>query len=188
MKKRFLLAVLMVVVLGVAFQSCGTAESEREMKVLTAQIEEMKALTAQIEANKTIARRDLLEVWNQGKLEVIDETAAEDLVFHDPSGDILGVEGYRQYVTMYRTAFPDVQFTIEDQVAEGDKVVTRWSSTATHNGELMGIPPTGLPGPTTGISIGRFVGGKVVETWSSWDALGMWQKLGVIPPIGEGQK
>ena len=144
---------------------------------------------SKVEENKALVRRVLEEVWNQGKLEVIDEIYAADFVIHTPGNpDIHGPEGFKQFVTMYRTAFPDVQFTIEDQIAEGDKVVTRWSTTATHKGELMGIPPTGLPAPTTGVSIGRCAGGKCLEDWSSWDALGMWQKLGVIPPIGQGKE
>ncbi len=141
------------------------------------------------EENKAMARRVFEEVWNQGKLDVIDEISAADYVGHMPgSPDIQGTEGYKQFVTMYRTAFPDVQFTIEDQITEGDKVVTRWSTTATHKGELMGIPPTGLPAPTTGIAIGRYAGGKLVEVWDSWDALGMLQQLGVIPPLGQGEE
>ena len=137
------------------------------------------------EENKAIARREIEEMWNQGQLDVIDEIFAADFVFHVlGSPDIQGTEGYKQFVTMYRTAFPDLQFTIKDQIAEEDKVVIRWSTTGTHKGELMGIPPTGLTAPTPGITIGRYTGGKCVESWAIWDALGMLQQLGVIPPMG----
>ena len=137
------------------------------------------------EENKAIARREIEEIWNQGQLDVIDEIFAADFVFHVLGNpDIQGPEGYKQFVTMYRTAFPDLQFTIKDQIAEEDKVVIRWSTTGTHKGELMGIPPTGLPAPTPGITIGRYTGGKYVEAWACWDALGMLQQLGVIPPMG----
>ena len=136
------------------------------------------------EENKAIPRRLFEEVWNQGKLDVINEIFAADYVGHMPgSPDIHGPEGYKQFVTMYRTAFQDAKFTVEDQVAEGDKVVTRWSSTSTHKGDFMGIPPTGVQETHTGITIERIAGGKFVETWIKWDALGMLQQLGVIPPM-----
>lgn len=136
------------------------------------------------EKNKAIDLRVFKEVWNQGKLDVIDDIFAADYIFHEPAGDILGPEGFKQFVTMYRTAFPDIQFTIEDQIAEADMVVTRWTAISTHKGELMGIPPTGLQSTSTGIGISRIAGGKIVESWGNWDALGMWQQLGVIPKIG----
>ena len=132
------------------------------------------------ENNKAIVRRAYEEVWNQGKLDVIDEIFAADLVGHIAgSPDIHGPEGLKQFVTMYRTAFPDLQFTIEDQLAEGDKVATRWTSTGTHKGELMGIPPTGVQVKSTGICIARIAGGKFVETWPHSDDLGMLQQLGM---------
>lgn len=140
------------------------------------------------EKNKANARRNFEEVWNQGKLDVIDEIRTSDFVMHMPGSDLQGTEAYGQYVTIYRTAFPDLKFTIEYQVAVGDKVVTRWSSTGTHKGKLMDIAPTGIQTSSTGISIGRYVGGKCVEAWGNWDALGLWQQLGVVPPIGQGKK
>ena len=137
-----------------------------------------------VEENKAIVRRAFEEVWNQGKLDVIDEIFAIDYVGHMPgSPDLHGPKGFKQFVTMNRTAFPDIQFTVEDQIAEGDKVVIRWSSTGTHKGELMGIPPTGVQVTSTGIGISRISGGKAVEDWDNWDALGMLQQLGVIPPM-----
>jgi predicted ester cyclase len=87
---------------------------------------------------------------------------------------------------MYYAAFPDLRFTVEDQVAEGDKVVTRWSSEGTHKGELMGIAPTGKHAAgVTGISIDRYLDGKFVEGWANWDTLGLMQKLGVIPAVAQ---
>jgi len=141
------------------------------------------------EKNKAIVRRALKEVWSQGKLEVIDEIFAADCVSHIAgSPDIQGTEGEKQFVTMYRTAFPDVKFKIEDEIAEGDKVAARWTGSGTHKGELMGIPPTGVKATWTGIVINRIAGGKLVESWLSWDALGFMQQLGVIPPIGQGEE
>ena len=143
--------------------------------------------TAQLEENKASVRLAFEEGWNKGNLTTVDEDVATNYVLHDPfSGEVKGPEGYKQYVKMYRNAFPDLHFTIEDQIAEGDKVVTRWTCTGTHRGELMGIAPTGKLGTVTGIFIDRIAGGKAVETWAAWDALGMLQQLGVVPPMGQG--
>ncbi len=136
------------------------------------------------EDNKTRARRFIEEVWNQGNVAVIDELAAPS--FSDPGllPPVQGLEGLKQYVTMYRTAFPDVYFTIDDQIAEGDKVVTRFTATGTQKGELMGIAATGRRATVMGITITRYENGKVVESWSNFDALGMMQQLGVVPSMG----
>ena len=102
--------------------------------------------------------------------------------------DINGPEGYKQFVTMFLTAFPDHKFTIEDQIAEGDKEVIRWTSTDTHKGEFMGIPPTGVQVTMTGINIVCIAGDKIVEFWVNTDFLGLFQQLGVIPPLGQGEE
>ncbi len=138
------------------------------------------------EQNKTLARRSLEEVWNQGNLAVIDELVAANAIFHDasvPGGQFTGPDGMRQFVQIYRRAFPDVHITINDQVAEGDQVCTRWTATGTHKGELMGIAPTDKTATVTGVDIDRYQGGKVVEAWASYDMLGMLQQLGVAPAL-----
>ncbi len=135
------------------------------------------------EDNKALARRLIEEMFNRGNLEAADELFAPDYVNHDPGSPerIRGPEGIKRYVGVYRTAFPDLQLTIEDQVAEGDKVASRWTGRGTHQGDLMGIAPTGNRATTTGITIDRISGGKVVETWANFDVMGMMQQLGVIP-------
>ena len=144
---------------------------------------------SKVEENKALVRREIEEVWNQGKLDLIDEIFAADFVCHIAgSPDIQGPEGEKQFASMFRTAFPDIKFTIEDQIAEGDKVVNRWTYTATHKGELMGISPTGVQVTVTGITIGRYAGGKVLEIWVNSDALGLMQQLGVVPPMGQGKE
>jgi steroid delta-isomerase-like uncharacterized protein len=137
------------------------------------------------EDNKAIVRRIFEEVWNRGNLAVVDELVAPNFVFHDPSTTLHGPEGIKKYVMMYLKAYPDTHFTIEDQIAEGERVVTRWTVTATHKGELQGIPPTGKQVRVTGIVISHVAKGKVVEDWINWDALGMMQQLGVIPAPGQ---
>jgi len=145
--------------------------------------------TAKLEENKAIARRDFEEVWNQGNLDAIEEICTPVGFGHMGGGpDINTIEDYKQYVTMYRTAFPDIHFTFEDEIAQGDKVVIRWTVTGTHKGDLMGISPTGKQCTGTGITIYRFSGGKIQESWSNWDDLGMLQQLGIVPPIGEAGK
>ncbi len=136
------------------------------------------------EDNKALVRRLFEEVWNQGNMALIAEVYSPAHIEHTSSGPVHGHEGYKQYVMLYRTAFPDAHYTVEDQIAEGDKVVTRWSARGTHQGPLMGIPPTGKQGAVTGISIARVEGGKFVEAWTEFDALGMMQQLGVVPSMG----
>ena len=136
--------------------------------------------------NKALARRYVEEVWNRGNLSFIDEFVAPNATFHDPSvpgGKFTGPEGLRQFVQIYRGAFPDVRITIEDLIAEGDKVVSRWTATGTHKGELMGIAPTGKPTTVTGCDIAQYQNGKLVEAWATYDMLGMLQQLGVVPSL-----
>ena len=134
------------------------------------------------EQNKAIARRVFEEVWNKGNLDALDEVYVADVVGHNaPPGQPPGIKGTRQFIGMYLQAFPDTRMVVEDQVAEGDKVVTRWTATGTHRGELMGMPPTGKSVRVTGITINRLEGGKIVEEWGTFDQLGMLQQLGAIP-------
>jgi steroid delta-isomerase-like uncharacterized protein len=139
--------------------------------------------------NKALARRALEEVWNQGKLAVIDELTASNATYNDPNvpdGKFTGPEGMKKFVQIYRGAFPDVRITINDQIAEGDKVVTRWTATGTQKGQLMGIAPTNKHAIVTGVDIARFHDGKVVEAWASYDMFGMLQQLGVVPALTAG--
>jgi steroid delta-isomerase-like uncharacterized protein len=135
------------------------------------------------EENKEKARRFLQEALNEGNLDVVDEIVAPDYVLHDPAipDEIRGPEGIKGFVQMYRSAYPDTDITVEDQIAEGDDVVTRWTARGTHQGELMGIPPSGNRVEVTGITIDRFSGGKFAESWTSYDALGMMQQIGAVP-------
>ena len=136
------------------------------------------------ETNKTVSRRFFEEVFGKGKLAVADEIFVKDHVNSGPGtppGLAPGLEGTKQLVTMYRNAFPDVHFTIDEQIAEGDKVVTRWSAHGTHQGELAGLPATGKSSTVTGISIDRIVNGKIAESWGIFDEFGLMQQLGAIP-------
>ncbi len=132
------------------------------------------------EENKAIARRGY-EAINQKNLDALEELAASDIIDHDPApGQAPGLEGVKQSFDELLTAFPDVQMSIEDMIAEGDKVVARVSVSGTHQGEFMGIDPTGNRVTITGIDILRIAEGKIVEHWGNFDDLGMMQQLGVI--------
>ena len=140
-----------------------------------------------VEENKAIARRLFESVWNEGNMDVIDEiiNAPEFVDNHYMFPEPLhGTDNFKQIVTAFRSAFPDVRLTIEDVLGEGDKVVLRWSLRGTHQGDLMGIPPTGKAVQLTGMVIVRFSGGKIVERWVSEDALGLMRQLGAIPASG----
>jgi steroid delta-isomerase-like uncharacterized protein len=134
------------------------------------------------EDNKAIVRRVYEEVINKGNLNVADETLTSDYVYRSPgSPEFRGPDGFKQLITMYRTAFPDLHLDVDDLIAEGDTVVSRWTGRGTHQGELMGIPPTGKQVTVTGVVISRFSGGKAAEDWELIDTLGMLQQLGAIP-------
>ena len=133
------------------------------------------------EANKAIVRRSIEEIWNQGKLAVIEELYDPNYVGHAPPETMKGPRGYKDLATKYRTAFPDIHFTIDDLIAVGDKVVMRWTTRSTHKGNLAGLPATGKRVTLTGITITRIAGGKVAEEWTNWDALGMMQQVGAVP-------
>ncbi|MCB0154715.1 MAG: ester cyclase [Anaerolineae bacterium] len=139
------------------------------------------------EANKTLLRRVYGEIWNQGKLDIIDALIAVDYEGHYLNPDLpAGREGFRQYVKMIRAGFPDAHFTIEDMLAAGDKVVTRYTVRGTHQGALMGIPPTGRAIEATGIGISRIANGQLVESWAEYDQLKILTQVGVVSPLGEG--
>src|ERR687896_1205729 len=140
------------------------------------------------EENKAVVRREMEELFNQGgNLDVADEIIAPNYVSHEPtSGEVRGIEGAKQFAATYREAFPDLQNTIEDMVAEGDKVVVRFRGRGTHQGETEAFgPPTGKRMEITGITIKRLSDGKIVEAWTNFDALGMMQQLGLIPEVGQ---
>jgi predicted ester cyclase len=129
------------------------------------------------ERNKAHMRRVVEEIYNQGNLAAVDELAASGLVIHAASQEIHGREGARQYVSALRAGFPDIRFTVEDQIAEGDLVVTRWTARGTHKGEFQGVAPTGREVRVVGIDIDRIVDGKTVECWAQVDELGMLRQL-----------
>ncbi len=134
---------------------------------------------------KQLDQRIYNEAWNAGKLDVLSELVASGAPIHDPGtpGIGSGPEGMKQLILTYRDAFPDTQFTIESQVAEGDLVLTRWRAHGTHKGTLMGVPPTNRMVEVAGMSLTRYANGKGVEAWTNWDTLGLMQQIGAIPAM-----
>lgn len=133
--------------------------------------------------NKEIDRRYLEEVYNKGNIALVDEFITPNYVYHGPGGvEIKGIEGMKQFAIELRTYFPDNVFTIEDTVAEGDKVMYRWSQRATSSG-WRGIEATiGKKIVMTGFMLDRFEGSKIAESWESVDLLEFFQQLGIEPP------
>ena len=138
------------------------------------------------EQNKKSHQR-FFEIWNAKTPEKLDTCVAANYVRNEPlPGVTPDLAGIKQWQAMVSASFPDIQFSVESQIAEGDMVSTRWSCRGTHKAEFMGIPATNKSIVVTGMIHGRFVDGKVAESWGNWDAMGMMQQMGVIP-APEGQ-
>jgi steroid delta-isomerase-like uncharacterized protein len=135
----------------------------------------------ELERNKAIARA-VFDVWSTGNLERLDGLVASDVVHHDPydphAAD--GLAGMKRTIALNRAAFADMLLAVEDQVAEGDRVVTRWRGEMTHTGDLAGVAATGRRLTITGITIDRIEDGRIVEAWRSMDTLGLLRGIGVV--------
>jgi predicted ester cyclase len=144
-----------------------------------------KEYSDMLEENKVLSRL-FIEGYVRGDTHIVDELLAPDFVFYDPSsatGEVRA-EDMKASIEWMHSVFPDAQVTIEDQVAEGDKVVSRFTVSGTHQGEIMGAAPTGRLVTHTGHQTDRFERGKIVESWTNWDALGLLQEIGAIPSLG----
>ena len=137
------------------------------------------------EESKRIIRRLIEEAYNSGRLEVVDELVLPDVIGHDPAlqRDVVGAEALKELIGAFRRAFPDFLVLIEDQLADGDRVAIRWAARGTHRGDLWGIAATGKEVTVTGTSVYRFAIGRIAESWTHWDAIGLMQQLGVVPAV-----
>jgi predicted ester cyclase len=133
-----------------------------------------------LEKNKELARQFFEQIWNQGDENAIDRFIAEDAAGNDPKFGV-GRESFRLQWRKWRAAFPDINFAVEEIVAEGDTVVTRWRLTGTHLGEYLGKEATGYKVDVDGVSIDRIKGGMVVSGFDAWDSLGFREQIGLIP-------
>ena len=130
-----------------------------------------------------LIRRWFEEVWNNGRMEAIDEMASPDVIGHGQAQHAtdIGLKEFKPFVQALRSAFPDMKVTIDYVIEQGDKVVARWTSTMTHRGEFLGIAPTGKKATITGTTTQRISGGKIVEGWDNWDQLGLLVQIGAVP-------
>ena len=133
-----------------------------------------------IEENKELARRFFREVWNEGNEAAIDAFIVEDARGNDPDFGV-GREAFRKQWREWHTGFPDVNFEVVDVMAEGNKVLTRWTLTGTHTGEFNGIAPTGRSIRVEGMSLDIIENGMIAEGFDGWDNLGFRQQIGLIP-------
>src|SRR5215217_990518 len=134
--------------------------------------------------NKEKMRRVFEEAFGQGKVEVVDEVLHSDFVCYDPNseaGEVRGADTIKSEIEYFRNAVPDLTYSVEDQIAEGDKVVTRYTVSGTHQGEFFGVAGTGKRIEMSGINIDRFdESGKLVEEWPEYDLLGAMKQLGAM--------
>jgi predicted ester cyclase len=178
------LVVVLVVAMVVASIARGAFRPACPAALLSAHLGDGKQEgTVEHEANKAIVRRLYEEAFtNSGDLSVIDEFVAEGFIDHaGPPGLPAGREGFRLAVLSWRQAFPDIALRVDALVGQGDMVAVAWTGSGTHQGELMGIAPTGVAGQVVGLSMNRIADGRVVERWGNSDDLGLLQQLGVIP-------
>src|ERR1700687_1553973 len=141
------------------------------------------------EHNKAIVRRLFAELWNNGNLSVADEVFAPNYAHYDPpTPDFArGHDIENKRAPLYRAAFPDLHLPIEDVIAEGETVMTRWSCRGTHKGDLNGIVPTGKQFTISGVTVARLSNGKIAEGYVNWDAQGLVQQLGVVPELAKAR-
>ena len=133
--------------------------------------------------NAAIVQRFVYEVINNGRYEVCDEIVAEDFLELDPfPGQRQGREGLKEVIAVFRAAFPDIHWVVEESIASGDKVVTRFTWTGTHRSPFLGIPATDRPVTVKGVVIDRLVNGRMTDSRILMDTFGMMMQLGVIPP------
>ena len=132
------------------------------------------------ETYKTIIRRFMEEAINKGNFSVLDEVIHPDYIYRSPDQELQGIESLRGLFTAYRDAFPDLNIQIDDMIIDGDKSVTCFTLTGTHEGELMGIPATGKQVKVNGMVLSRFKDDKIIEEWELLDQFTLFQQLGII--------
>ena len=141
--------------------------------------------------NKALIRRLYEEVWNKRKFEVIKELISPSHALQAPnvagSMAAVGPEAYKRQLVLFLDGYPDLHWSIEDLIAEEDKVVACWTVTGTHKGDFMGIPATNKKVSVDGMTIHHIAKGKIIDSYSNWDALGMMQQLGAVPALGQAK-
>lgn len=139
--------------------------------------------------NTAIVRRFYDQVWIKRNLEVINELVSPSHALQGPniSGSSIGPEAYKRQVLRFLEGYPDLRWTIEDTIADNNKVVACWNIAGTHQGNFMGVSATGKKISVDGVTIHQITGGKIMDSHSIWDTLGMMQQLGAVPPMGKAK-
>jgi steroid delta-isomerase-like uncharacterized protein len=169
-----------------ALQGDSGRASDRDVAGLTVLHETISSARPQLREamsptkNKLLADRVWEEVWHQGNLDRIDDLFAPSFVRHDPGRELHGPEQNRQFIKGLRASFPDLHFTVDDQIAEGDEVCIRYRFQGTHTEAFNGVPPTGKRVTYSAILIYRFEGDKIAEQWTEFDLLGFLRQLGAL--------
>jgi steroid delta-isomerase-like uncharacterized protein len=156
-------------------------------KEAMAELEQLRAQAAVEEQNKDVVKRYWIGKWNDRRIETLDELQTPDVQYHGTDLQINGLEEYKQVYSVFASALHDTKVTIEEMIAEGDKVMTRINGRATHKGELMGIAPTGKTVTWSQFTVFRLVDGKIAEEWEIFDELGMMTQLGMELKPKEGE-
>ena len=139
------------------------------------------------EENKALVRRFVKEFWSEGNTTAADKLMTLDATIHLPTGEVVNPDGLKGFAAMFRGAFPDWHSTLEELVAEGDRVAERWTGRGTHRGELQGVPPTGKRVEAPGSVFYRIVGGKIVEFRGQLDMMSLLQQLGAMPSAQQAE-
>jgi steroid delta-isomerase-like uncharacterized protein len=176
---NYVVPLIFILSLPLKFLATTIQKKEKKMDSTTLQTEKRGT----IEQNKKLLKNAVEEIWNKGNFDLLGDLITDDFVIHfpRPGEELRGPKNVKQFYSDMRQAFPDIHFTIKEQVAEGNKVVTHWSASGTHKGEFKGIPATGNKVNFTAMDIDKIENGKVVECWTNVDELGLMQQLGVIP-------
>jgi steroid delta-isomerase-like uncharacterized protein len=137
--------------------------------------------------NKALVRRLYQEVWNERKVDVVDQLVSPSHALHDPNsiGSQVGPQAYKQQVLRFTTAFPDLRFTVQDMVGEKDKVAVSWTVSGTHKNEFAGVPATNQKISVDGITIHQIDKGRILDSYANWDAMGLLRQIGELPPLGQ---
>ena len=178
--KKLLLVFPLVFLLCFTF-SCQDKEA-------MAELEKFRAQAAVEETNKEVVKRYWNGKWNERRPEILDELQTSDVVYHGYPYKMNGIEEYKQVYSVFASALHDTRLTIEELIAEGDKVMTRVTTSGIHKGELMGIPPTGKTVKWSQFTVFRLIDGKIAEEWEVLNELGMMQQLGFELKPKEGEK
>ena len=147
-------------------------------------------MSSATDSNKEIARRFMEDCWNQGKMDAFSELVSNDCRYHDSVFPSIqsGLDNIRQHIGNCRNGFPDLHFTIEDMIAEGNEVVIHWKASGTHKGQFLGMQPTNRNATVSGTSINRIDNGKITEQWSDWNLMSLMEQLGMSMATSGGAK